>query len=71
MRILNYYCNREEAECKTIMCGRQEAACYGIEYVLPKESGRHFPPPVIPEKEASLISDSPTSPISILPEPVN
>ncbi len=71
MRILNYYCNREEAECKNIMCGRQEAACYGIEYVLPKESGRHFPPPVIPDKEASLISDSPTPPISILPEPVN
>ena len=34
MRILNYYCDRDESECKSIMCSRQEAACYSIEYIL-------------------------------------
>ena len=34
MRILNYYCKRDESECKSIMCGRQEAACYSIEYII-------------------------------------
>ncbi len=61
MRILNYYCNREEEECKMIMCGRQEAACYGIEYVLPKDNGRHFPPPVLsnnPELSFPLPAES-------------
>lgn len=59
MRILNYYCRREESECKTIMCGRQEAACYGIEYVLPKDNGRRFPAPVLAQSATPL------------PEPVN
>ena len=45
MKILNYYCNRNEKECKTVMCGRQEAACYSIEYVLPDDNGRRFPMP--------------------------
>ena len=43
MRILNYYCSRDELECRTVMCGRQEAACYSIEYALPDENGRRFP----------------------------
>ena len=47
MRILNYYCGRDEAECRTAMCGRQEAACYSIEYVLPNNNGRRFPIPII------------------------
>jgi hypothetical protein len=42
MRILNYYCKRNESECKTIMCGRQEAACYSIEYILSDDQNR-FP----------------------------
>jgi len=33
MRILNYYCHRNESECKSAMCSRQEAACYSIEYI--------------------------------------
>ena len=33
MRILNYYCYRNESECKSAMCSRQEAACYSIEYI--------------------------------------
>ena len=41
MRILNYYCSRDESECKTVMCSRQEAACYGIEYVL-SDGNRQF-----------------------------
>ena len=47
MRILNYYCSRDELECRTVMCGRQEAACYSIEYALPKDSGRRFPKPLL------------------------
>lgn len=44
MRILNYYCKRDEMECKTIMCGRQEAACYGIEYVFSKNNNKFYSP---------------------------
>ena len=47
MRILNYYCSRDESECKSIMCSRQEAACYGIEYVLAENNGLNFPTPVL------------------------
>ena len=47
MRILNYYCSREESECKSIMCSRQEAACYGIEYVLANSNGINFPAPEV------------------------
>ena len=59
MRILNYYCNREEAECKSVMCGRQEAACYSIEYILTEENGKNFP--------TTLVVQSPL----IQPEPTN
>ena len=52
MRILNYYCSRKESECRSIMCGRQEAACYSIEYVLSKSSGKHF--------QTSLLAKSPS-----------
>jgi len=27
------YCHRNESECKSAMCSRQEAACYSIEYI--------------------------------------
>jgi hypothetical protein len=37
MRILNYYCQRPESECKTSMCSRDEAACLSVEYF-------HIPP---------------------------
>jgi hypothetical protein len=42
MKILNYYCTREEAECKSIMCSRQDAACYSIEYTFSDKKNR-FP----------------------------
>ena len=51
MRILNYYCNRDELECKSIMCGRQEAACYSIEYILSKDKKRF---PFTPKVHTSL-----------------
>ena len=37
LRILNYYCQRPESECKTSMCPRDEAACLTMEYT-------HIPP---------------------------
>ena len=43
MKILNYYCRRNEAECKSIMCSRQEAACYRIEYIFANNDGINFP----------------------------
>ena len=42
MRILNYYCSRNEAECKSAMCSRQEAACYSIEYIH-TDDNENFP----------------------------
>jgi len=43
MKILNYYCTRDESACKTIMCGRQEAACYMIEYVISNDNKQFEP----------------------------
>ena len=43
MRILNYYCNRNESECRSIMCGRLEAACYSIEYIFIDDDEKMFP----------------------------
>ncbi len=42
MRILNYYCYRNESECKSAMCSRQEAACYSIEYIH-TDDNENFP----------------------------
>jgi len=52
MRILNYYCSREESECKSIMCSRQEAACYSIEYIL-SNNEKIFPNTSIDEASLS------------------
>ena len=43
IRILNYYCSRDEKDCRTIMCTRAEAACLTIEYVLSDKGTRIFP----------------------------
>ena len=43
LKILNYYCAREERECANIMCGRAEAACLTIEYVIQKNGENYFP----------------------------
>ena len=44
MRILNYYCSRQEADCATTMCSREEAGCLTIEYLLQPDGGKFFPP---------------------------
>lgn len=33
LKIVNYYCGRPESDCKSMMCGRDEAACFNIEYL--------------------------------------
>ncbi len=43
MRILNYYCSHDEAECATGMCTREEAACLTMEYVYIPPGERKFP----------------------------
>jgi len=48
MRILNYYCKRQENECAQTMCGRAEAACLTIEYVHAYPSSNRFPAPEKP-----------------------
>ena len=56
MKILNYYCIRKESECKSIMCSRQNAACYSIEYIL-SDGKKMFPVTIanatspLPQKE--------------------
>ncbi|PIQ97827.1 MAG: hypothetical protein COV67_02145 [Nitrospinae bacterium CG11_big_fil_rev_8_21_14_0_20_56_8] len=45
MRILNYYCNKNEKDCLTGMCRRDEAACYTVEYVYQPDGSRTFPVP--------------------------
>lgn len=44
MRILNYYCSHQEADCATTMCSREEAGCLTIEYLLQPDGGKTFSP---------------------------
>lgn len=48
MRILNYYCRHEEADCATTMCSREEAGCLTIEYLIYPEGGKEIPPVLEP-----------------------
>lgn len=48
MRIINYYCSRDENECRSSMCTREEAACLTLEYALAEKETRDFPTPVAP-----------------------
>jgi len=43
LRILNYYCQRPEGECKTSMCPRDEAACLTVEYLHLPAGEQTFP----------------------------
>lgn len=45
LRILNYYCQRAESECKSSMCSRDEAACLTVEYTHIPPGERAFPAP--------------------------
>ena len=44
MKIWNYYCARPEADCQTVMCTREEAACLTVEYLF-SQDGKRFPAP--------------------------
>jgi hypothetical protein len=55
IRIINYYCSRDEKDCATMMCGREEAACLSIEHVYLPPGSYNFPPPVIPEDMESSV----------------
>lgn len=43
MKILNYYCQRPESECKTSMCPRDEAACLTVEFIHLPSGEQTFP----------------------------
>jgi hypothetical protein len=43
MRILNYYCGQKDAECRSMMCTREEAACLTVEYLLAEPGSNTFP----------------------------
>jgi len=45
LRILNYYCQRLESECKSSMCSRDEAACLTVEYTHIPPGEQAFPAP--------------------------
>ena len=42
MRILNYYCGQKDEECRSMMCTREEAACFTIEYALAQPGSQKF-----------------------------
>ena len=48
LRILNYYCQRQESECKSSMCSRDEAACLTVEYSHIPTGKQTFPVPKPP-----------------------
>ncbi len=50
LKIVNYYCGRPESDCKSMMCPRDEAACFNIEYLY------------LPEGETSFSKASQTAP---------
>ena len=49
MRILNYYCSNAEKDCRSVMCGRDQAACLTVEYLFSNENDRRFSVPPPPE----------------------
>ncbi len=56
LKILNYYCQRTESDCKSAMCPRDEAACLTVEYRHIKPGERAFPsPPPTRPKTAQVI----------------
>ena len=48
IRIINYYCEREEKDCSRVMCARTEAACLTIEHVYLPPGETVFPASVKP-----------------------
>jgi len=54
IRIINYYCAREEKYCAQKMCGRQEAACLSIEHVSIPPGDAVFPAPILPDTLPSV-----------------
>lgn len=47
-RILNYYCRNQEKDCRTTVCGRDEAACLTVEYAFQSKDTGRFPKPKPP-----------------------
>lgn len=46
LKIINYYCERPESDCKSMMCTRDEAACLTLEYqFIPNDEQTFSPPP--------------------------
>lgn len=56
MKILNYYCQKAESECKTSMCSRDEAACLSLEYQLIAEDQTTFPEPPPPSAKTAQVT---------------
>jgi len=56
LRILNYYCQKAESECKSSMCSRDEAACLSLEYQHISTDQKAFPPPPAPSTRVSQVS---------------
>lgn len=63
VKILNYYCQKAEADCKTTMCSRDEAACLSLEYQYITADEQVFPEPQNPPaKEDELDFPEPQNP---------
>lgn len=56
MRILNYYCERPESDCKTMMCTRDEAACLTLEYQYIPNGETSFPQPETPQPQTAQVT---------------
>ena len=62
MRILNYYCGKKDADCRTMMCSRQQAACLTVEYVMAEKGTNNFPLNNLDSKLTH--NNTPSSPIN-------
>jgi hypothetical protein len=58
IRIINYYCSRDEKDCSQTMCGREEAACLSIEHVYIPPGNFAFPPAILPEESQPIVEAS-------------
>ncbi|MGP0630318.1 HmuY family protein [Nitrospina sp. 32_T5] len=56
MKIINYYCERPESDCKSMMCTRDEAACLTLEYRYVPEGENIFPTNPIDQPQTAQVS---------------
>ncbi len=56
LKILNYFCQRPESDCKDTLCSRDEAACLSLEYQYISSGTQAFPEPKAEPPKTAQVS---------------